>query len=75
MSYSGLMMAAVVVGAFIGFFFFGSKHRVPTGESAMYYEEDIVDVTGHGSISKEGNFKRTMTKPIGASAVRGGTCH
>ncbi|KAK9453069.1 copper transport protein-like protein [Dipodascopsis uninucleata] len=29
MSYNGIIMAAVVIGAFIGFFLFGSKHRLP----------------------------------------------
>ncbi|KAK7205232.1 Ctr copper transporter family-domain-containing protein [Myxozyma melibiosi] len=76
MSYNGWMMFAVVVGAFIGFFFFGSKHRVPTGESAVYYEEEIaVDIKGHGAISHNSELKHHMTRPVGVSAVRGGTCH
>ncbi|KAK9385375.1 Ctr copper transporter family-domain-containing protein [Lipomyces mesembrius] len=72
MSYNGLMMFAVVIGAFIGFFFFGSRTRVP----AMYDDDQslITDISNE-LISQKPSVAKIMSRPVGTSAVRGGTCH
>ncbi|KAK9348720.1 Ctr copper transporter family-domain-containing protein [Lipomyces starkeyi] len=72
MSYNGLMMSAVVIGAFIGFFFFGSRTRVPAT-----YDDDqslITDISNE-LISQKTSIAKIMSRPVGTSAVRGGTCH
>ncbi|KAK9366972.1 Ctr copper transporter family-domain-containing protein [Lipomyces kononenkoae] len=72
MSYNGLMMLAVVIGAFIGFFFFGSRTRVP----ASYDEDqDIIPDINDGLLSPKSTVVKILSRPIGTSAVRGGTCH
>ncbi|KAJ8100036.1 Ctr copper transporter family-domain-containing protein [Lipomyces tetrasporus] len=73
MSYNGLMMLAVVVGAFIGFFFFGSRTRVP----AAYVDDKdlIIDINNGIMNEKTNSMTKIMSHSIGTSAVRGGTCH
>ncbi|KAK9468452.1 Ctr copper transporter family-domain-containing protein [Lipomyces arxii] len=73
MSYSGMMMAAVVIGAFLGFFFFGSRTRVP----ATYDDDEglITDIRNGSMIDEKGSMRQVMGRPVGTTAVRGGTCH
>ncbi|KAK9321127.1 Ctr copper transporter family-domain-containing protein [Lipomyces orientalis] len=72
MSYNGLMMLAVVVGAFIGFFFFGSRTRVP----ATYVDDkDLITDINNGIMNEKTSMTKVMSRSVGTSAVRGGTCH
>ncbi|KAK9451877.1 Ctr copper transporter family-domain-containing protein [Limtongia smithiae] len=77
MSYSGMMMFAVVVGAFFGYFFFGSRARLHyTAEATMDHTTEIEDDDVISTIQNEKeSFRSIMSKHVGVTAVRGGTCH
>ncbi|KAK9241142.1 Ctr copper transporter family-domain-containing protein [Lipomyces kononenkoae] len=74
MSYNGLMMLAVVIGAFIGFFFFGSRTRIPAAYGDDDDQDIITDINDE-LINSKTSVVKIMSRPVGTSAVRGGTCH